>query len=330
MCSGLKAHFAQEGAPSTVGKIGGSGRRKKKGSFSWGVAAAGVIIGAAAIALFLFYVVYPIKPPEPSVRPPVLTPVLTPKEPLIEPPQPAKTAKPGDFPMLAIVIDDMGRDMLTLDALFDVGVPINVAVLPHLRRSREVALEAKKRGWDVLLHLPMEPKGSDKNDPGKGALWTGMTPAEVKAQMSLDLDTVPFAVGVNNHMGSKFTEDESLMREVIKDLKKRRLFFLDSRTSSKTVAAALAREIGVQSVDRNVFLDNERDVEHIKARIAEAVRIAKKKGFSVAIGHPYPETIAALKQTLSGINNKDVRIVRLTEVLNAPATAQVGGAALRR
>lgn len=232
--------------------------------------------------------------------------------------------------MLAIVIDDMGRDLLTLDALFDVGVPINVAVLPHLRRSKETAVAANKKGWDVLLHLPMEPKGSEKNDPGRGALWTGMTPAEVRAQMSLDLDAVPFAVGVNNHMGSKFTEDGPLMREVIKDLKKRKLFFLDSRTSSKTVAAAMASEIGVPSVDRSVFLDNERDVEYIKARIAEAVRIAKKRGFSVAIGHPYPETIAALKETLSGINNKDVRIVKLTEVLNAAAPARIAGAEARR
>ncbi|MBI5970110.1 MAG: divergent polysaccharide deacetylase family protein [Deltaproteobacteria bacterium] len=306
-----------------MGKTVGGKRRKKNSSFSWGVAVAGVVIGAAALAVFLFYVVYPARPPETIVRPPVLTP----KKPVIETPIPAER---GGIPMLAIVIDDMGRDMLTLDALFDVGVPINVAVLPHLRRSRETAVSVHKAGWDVLLHLPMEPKGSDKNDPGRGALWTGMTPDEVRAQMSLDLDTVPFAVGVNNHMGSKFTEDEPLMKDVLLDIKKRRLFFLDSRTSANSVAGRIAAEMGVPSVDRNVFLDNERDVVSIKARIAEAVRVAKKKGFSVVIGHPYPETIAALKQTLAGINNKDARIVRLTEALNVRAAVHERGAALPR
>lgn len=301
-----------------MAKNGGGGRRKKKGSSSWGVAAAGVVIGAAAIALFLFYVVYPARPPHPIAKPPVQAP----EKPLVEPPGVVLPDTAIALPMLAIVIDDMGRDLKTLDALFDVGVPINVAVLPHLPRSKETAVAANKKGWDVLLHLPMEPQVSEKNDPGKGALWTGMTPAEVRAQMSLDLDSVPFVVGVNNHMGSKFTEDGPLMREVIKDLKKRKLFFLDSRTSAKTVASAMALEMGVPNIDRNVFLDNERDAEYVKARIAEAVRIAKKKGFSVAIGHPYPETIAALKQTLSGIN-KDVRIVRLTEALSYSAAARV-------
>ncbi|MBI5561372.1 MAG: divergent polysaccharide deacetylase family protein [Deltaproteobacteria bacterium] len=230
-------------------------------------------------------------------------------------PPPPPLVRPSTLPRVAIVIDDMGQDMKRLDEIIGVGSQITIAVLPYLQYSTETAKEAHLRGLEVILHLPMEPKGSDEHDPGKGALWTAMTPAEVRGQTEADLKAVPYADGVNNHMGSRFTEDEPLMREVMGVVKKKGIYFLDSRTTSKSVGAKAARGLGAASAGRDVFLDNERDGKSIKARIDETVRIAKKRGTAIAIGHPYPETIKALHETLPGLDGKGVVVVRLSDLV---------------
>lgn len=300
-------------------------RGKGKGVSGWGLVFIGLIIGVAAVIVFINYrktetPPRPVEPPALPVPPsdtrPVIPPVARPVPPTTVKPTPAPRVVPRPaLPRLAIVIDDMGQDLRKLDELLKVGAPITIAVLPHLQYSSATAANAHSRGLEVILHLPMEPKGPEEHDPGKGALWTAMTPAEVRGQLDGDIKEVPYAIGINNHMGSKFTEDAALMREVIAVAKKKKLFFLDSRTSSKSVASLVAREMGVASADRDVFLDNDRNAADIKSRILEAVRMAKKHGSAVAIGHPYAETITALQEIIPGLNGYEITVVKLSELV---------------
>ncbi|MFQ5586934.1 MAG: divergent polysaccharide deacetylase family protein [Thermodesulfobacteriota bacterium] len=217
---------------------------------------------------------------------------------------------------VAIVIDDMGRDMESLRDIRDLGVPITVAVLPYLTHSRKVAEEARAMGSEVLLHLPMEPVDMAHNDPGKGALLTGMNEAEVTAQVESNLDALPFIDGVNNHMGSRFTGDERLMRVALETVKRRgNLFFLDSRTTADSKAYRIARELGLRAAKREIFLDNRRERAYIKGQVATLIDRAKQNGQAVAIGHPHEETISALREMLPLFKDEGVSVVPLSELI---------------
>jgi polysaccharide deacetylase 2 family uncharacterized protein YibQ len=247
-----------------------------------------------------------VKAPPAPPAPPAPSPV--------EPVEPESTWPPPSS-KVAIVIDDMGYGMKKLRELLEVDAPITVSVLPHLKNSRQVALEAHKNGREVILHLPMEPKDSWINNPGKGALLTGMAEEELLRELTLDLEEVPFLSGVNNHMGSKFTEDEAMMRVVLEVLKDKDFYFLDSKTTDASVAGKVARELGVKMVSRSVFLDNRRDEDYIRAQFSKLVAKAEKRGKAVAIGHPYPETIAVLKEIIPRLKQKGVVVVRLSELV---------------
>ena len=240
------------------------------------------------------------------------------------PPQVAKIDKPPAPPVtvhipkakVAIVIDDMGQDIRQLRDILEIDAPISIAVLPFLPYSKDIATEAGSKGREVLLHLPMEPKDSNNNDPGKGAVFTDMTEAQVTEQVRRDIEAVPYITGVNNHMGSRFTEDERLMRIVLNIAKTKNLFFLDSKTTSKSTGYRLAKEMEVKTASRQVFLDNEEDINYIKGQILELVEIAKKRGSAIAIGHPHPSTIAALKEMIP-LLNKDVDIVTVSSLIDS-------------
>ncbi len=219
------------------------------------------------------------------------------------------------LPRVAIVIDDMGRDLRKIDAIVEIDAPVTVSVLPRLRHSREVAREAYSKGRDVLLHIPMEPKDAVRNNPGKGALLTSMDEKTIRRLLEEDLGEVPNAVGVNNHMGSKFTENRALMRDVLAIIKEKNLFFLDSRTTAGTVGIVMAREMGVRNAARNVFLDNTRERAYIKGQLRRVVSIAKKNGMAIAIGHPYNETLEVLKEELPRLRAEGVEVVRLSELV---------------
>ncbi len=216
----------------------------------------------------------------------------------------------------AIVIDDMGRDINALRRILAIDIPVTISVLPYLSHSRETAVEASERGREVLLHLPMEPMNMARNNPGKGALLTTMGEDEIKGLVREDIDSIPNILGVNNHMGSRFTGDERSMRAVLEVLKEDGdLFFLDSKTISSSKAYELAREMGVKSAERSVFLDNKRDVEYIRERLTELIEVANRKGEGIAIGHPYPETIRAIEEMAPLFREKGVEVVRLSELV---------------
>jgi hypothetical protein len=232
-----------------------------------------------------------------------------------EPIPPPSVVLPPSY-KVAIVIDDLGQSAPPIEGLLALDLPITFAVLPHLKYSTEAAERAHERGLDVLLHAPMEPKDSLKHDAGRGVLLTGMSEAEIRNHLANDLSGVPHAIGVNNHMGSKFTENERTMRVVLGVLKDKNLFFLDSKTTAASVGERLAGRMGVRNAGRDVFLDNEQDVKYIKGQIARLIKTARKEGSAIAIGHPYKETIAALNETAPEFRKNGIEVVRLSELVD--------------
>jgi polysaccharide deacetylase 2 family uncharacterized protein YibQ len=229
------------------------------------------------------------------------------------PPPPPPPRKP--LPKVAIIIDDMGTNDNFLSDLLALKYPITLSVFPHQPRSAETAERAYKKGREVMLHLPMEPIDYPTYNPGPGALFTFMTDDEFFAALSGDLAAVPHISGVNNHMGSLLTQDRARMEVVLKEIKKRGLFFVDSKTGPRSIAYETAVNLGVPAVARDVFLDNESDVGEIKARIAELIGKAKKNGHALGICHPRPETIKALKEMERELSGSEVEMVKVKDLV---------------
>jgi hypothetical protein len=218
-------------------------------------------------------------------------------------------------PRLAIVIDDMGQSITRLDELLSIGELISIAVLPGLKHSRLTAREASENGLEVLLHLPMEPKDMARNNPGELALLLSLNLEELRERTSAGIDDVYYMTGVNNHMGSRFTEDKGKMQEVLSVIQERGFYFLDSVTSPRSMAMEAALELGIKTGERDVFLDNVREKDAIIARLVESVEVARKNGYAIAIGHPYPETMLALGEFLPGLAAEGVRLVSVSELM---------------
>lgn len=210
-------------------------------------------------------------------------------------------------PRLAIVIDDLGSDRVQADALFRLSFPLTLSVLPHLPDSGEIAEEAHRRGYQVLLHLPMASTGGKKEEPIE--LYPGMDSSTVRQTFTSMLDTVPYAAGVNNHEGSLGTSNRRLMNELMPLLHERNLFFVDSRTTSASIAEAAAHGAGVPATSRNVFLDDEQSPGAIRKQFALAVRDARERGSALAIGHPHPETLQVLTDMLPNIKRQGITLV---------------------
>jgi len=202
---------------------------------------------------------------------------------------------------VAIVVDDLGLDRKAARALLALDAPLTFSVLPGRPFSQEIAEKTHARGREIMLHLPMEPRGYPLKDPGTGALFVSMTDDEIAKQVDENLNAVPYAAGVNNHMGSRFMEHEGKVRVMMELLKARNLFFLDSLTTQQSAGEKVARRCAVRLVKRDVFLDNESDVKDVKHQIDKLIRVAKANGSAVGICHPYPATIKALQEKLPEI-----------------------------
>ncbi|NIP39208.1 MAG: divergent polysaccharide deacetylase family protein [Candidatus Dadabacteria bacterium] len=205
-------------------------------------------------------------------------------------------------PKIAIIVDDIGANKKHIDDLLKIDANISLAVLPHLRHSEYAATKANDKGWDVMLHLPMEPKyasGYTGMDAGEHALLTGLPKDKIMKLLENNLSSVPHIKGVNNHMGSKFTESGELMKLVLKRVKKDGLFFIDSKTSPRSKGYEEAKKLGIRTAQRDVFLDQGKEGERfIRARVNELLRISKKQGYAVGICHPYPQTIRVLSDMI--------------------------------
>lgn len=224
--------------------------------------------------------------------------------------------KPSQGPArVAVVIDDLGRSVGTIERLRGIGVPITYAVLPYETRTSEVVRALADSGQEMILHLPMQAKGTQ--NPGPGALSVDMTPERVREVTARALDQTPGVIGVNNHMGSAFTADATLVAAVMDEVSARGLIFLDSRTTPETVGAAQARAAGVPWIERSVFLDNERVEEAIRARFLEGLGVAAERGQAVLIGHPYPETMAVLEREIPRARDRGFEFVGISRLVAA-------------
>ena len=199
---------------------------------------------------------------------------------------------------IVLVIDDFGyRNDSVSDGFLDLNIPITCAIIPGHLQSRKFAQKAFAAGKEVIIHMPME---SSLNTPGEDEykIKSGMTSEEVEWRIREVLKEMPEAIGMNNHQGSKATTNGKVMSVLGSVLKANNKFFIDSRTTSKTVAEEIMRSIGVPTIRRHVFLDNDDSKDKISERIDEVARLAQKQGIAVAIGHAKPNTLKAIKDAL--------------------------------
>ena len=272
-----------------------------------------------ALAIALYLKTRPVSPPPapPSATPAAPRPATPrPRAPTPKPSPRAPRATPsGGSGLAAIVIDDLGNELAPAERIAAWREPVAGAVLPGVAFSAASARALARGGKEVLLHLPMEPSGYPKVRPGPGVILVSQSDAEIVRTLEADLSTVPGAVGVNNHMGSVATADPRVMRVVARVLSDRGLYFLDSRTTDATVAERTAEEASVPAVSRRVFLDDVETDEAISKQLAELVRRAREEGSAVAIGHPYPVTLAVLEREMPKLEKKGVRLVRVGELV---------------
>lgn len=218
-------------------------------------------------------------------------------------------------PMVAIIIDDLGLNRRRLARTIALTPPLTLAILPYAEKIDGWALQAREAGHELMLHLPMEPLDLKDEDPGPNALLATLGPAELQRRIEWNLSRLDGYVGVNNHMGSRFTASETLMRPLLRRLHDRGLLFVDSLTTSASVGGPLARRMGVPTASRDIFLDNEIDAELIWAQLGKVERCAERKGYCIAIGHPYRETLEALGRWLPSLGARGFQLVPISAIV---------------
>jgi hypothetical protein len=215
---------------------------------------------------------------------------------------------------VAIIIDDCGQWPKTEHGYLELPIPLTMSVLPHVAYSHAIAQDAETAGKGIMLHLPMEPLSHIVAGPGE--IRTAMSDSAIAAQTENDIAQVPFAAGVNNHEGSAASADPRVMKDVIDVVKAHNLFFIDSRTNAKSVAAEQAQQEHVPNASRDVFLDNRADVAYSEAMLRRTADIARQTGSAIAIGHPKPTTLEALRLMYPRMQAEGVRFVLASELVH--------------
>lgn len=217
-------------------------------------------------------------------------------------------------PMIAMVIDDLGPPHARTERVVDLPGPLTLAFLPYADHLRADTARARKNGHELLVHMPLEPLNPNEY-PGPNAIVTGLREDELRARLDHNLSRFDGYVGINNHMGSKLSEDAASMAIMLAELRDRGLLYLDSVTVSDSLGLPIARALGVPATRRNVFIDNDIDVDAIKAQLAVVERLARKRGYAVAIGHPHEATIAALSEWLPGLAARGFALVPISAIV---------------
>jgi polysaccharide deacetylase 2 family uncharacterized protein YibQ len=243
-----------------------------------------------------------------------------PLKPELVQPMPSLQLQPPSQKYAALIIDDLGNSLEAARDICSLGLPVTVAILPFTPHATETAQLAHECGLEVILHMPMESLGNhytEKNTPG--LLRTTMNDTDLGRTAEDCLAQVPYIRGLNNHMGSKMTEDAHAMSLVFKAMQGKNLYFIDSRTSARSVAVELARTMGIPSGMCNLFIDPDQDgqtgsVAEIKGNFLGLLRLAQKQGLAVGIGHPRPATISAIKECLGAVRDSGVSFVFASRV----------------
>jgi uncharacterized protein len=231
------------------------------------------------------------------------------------PTRPSSGEQSGGEARLAIILDDLGSDRTAAEAIFALPYPVTISVLPNHAHSADIAEEAHRRGFEVMLHLPMESVGNET--PEAQELHPGMPADAIPMLFEQMMESVPYAAGVNNHQGSQATADPALMGDLMPVLLKWNLFYVDSRTTAATVAFDTAQRLGVRSAYRNVpFLDDVAELPAVRKQLERALRGAKTKGDAIAIGHPHPATLQALGELLPQAKARGVQLVYASDLVH--------------
>ena len=218
---------------------------------------------------------------------------------------------------VAIVIDDLGEDLAFAKKLAGLPFPVTFSILPNCSHSAEIAALAHSSGHEVMLHFPMEPLAYPRENPGKGALMVAMKEDAIRRTVRAALDGSPYFSGVNNHMGSRFTENADLMKIVMDEVKQRGLFFVDSETSPRSKAYSVARQMGAPALKRDIFLDHDPAIDSVRSQMARLVLKAKAEGCAVAIGHPRETTLKVLAEASEMLRKEGVTVVPCGELARA-------------
>ncbi|WP_367598625.1 divergent polysaccharide deacetylase family protein [Pseudomonas fulva] len=218
-------------------------------------------------------------------------------------------AAPTGQAYMSIIIDDLGQSPERDSRTLALPGPVTMAIMPDTPHATDFARQAHKAGKTVILHMPMDPA------TGPYAWHPGVPLDELARRLDAALVKVPYAAGVNNHMGSRMTAQRDAMTWLMGELQRRGLFFVDSRTSAATVAAAQAQAQGTANVSRDVFLDDERTPEAITRQLHQGIALARKQGSAVLIGHPYPQTLEVLERELPNLMRQGVKLINLQQMI---------------
>jgi len=221
----------------------------------------------------------------------------------------AAQAAPANKAYMSIIIDDLGQSSERDNRTLALPGPVTMAVMPDTPHATAFARQAHKAGKTVILHMPMDPA------TGPYAWHPEVALTELARRLDAALAKVPYAAGINNHMGSRMTAQRQPMAWLMGELQQRHLFFVDSRTSAATVAAAEAQRIGLANVSRDVFLDDVRTTEAITAQLQEGVALARRQGSAVLIGHPYPQTLGVLEREMPRLRSQGIELITLQQMI---------------
>ncbi len=288
------------------------------------------ILAALVVAIgFLIYHFVPLQSPSPTDKSPQAAkkkPAFEiypqekppPREPLARKDIPKSIPPPAPVerrPSVAIVIDDLGYDKKIAQKFAQLDAALTFSILPHSPFQQQIARLAQSKGLEIMIHMPMEPVEYPEVDPGPGTLLASMSPDELIDQLGQNLDTLPGAKGVNNHMGSRLTMESTQMYQIFSVFKQRELFFIDSRTTADSLGEPSARLFQVPFAQRDVFIDHYLKPDFIRNQIQELIRIAKKNGEAVGIMHPHSTTLRVLQEMLPDLKGH-VRLVPASKVVH--------------
>lgn len=220
---------------------------------------------------------------------------------------------------VAIIIDDMGYSLEALRKISSMRKALTVSILPFSPYAKNTAQVAHDNGLEIMLHLPLQSADDNSNNDFKGIILSGMSEDEVKKALEENLHQVPYIKGVNNHMGSKITADKNKMHIILERLKQMDLFFVDSVTTTKSIAFNLAQALGIPSARRHIFLDSINNVETIKQKLIQLFRDAQKEGDAVGICHPSDETLQVLMENIHLAEEYNVELVFASQIARTPS-----------
>lgn len=231
----------------------------------------------------------------------------------------ATSGKAPKVAYLSLIIDDLGQNPERDNRALALPGPVTLAIMPDTPHATDFARQAHKAGKTVMLHMPMDPA------TGPYAWHPELPLPELESRLNAALLKVPYAAGINNHMGSRMTAQPAAMAWLMGELQRRHKFFVDSRTSAQTVAAQQAQKIGLASVSRDVFLDDERTEAAIATQLQTAISLAHKQGSAVMIGHPYPQTLAVLERELPKLKAQGIDWIDIRQMISVRSNRAMAG-----